>query len=705
MSHENSLLIMVLMILVILVHSLHADIPQVMNYQGKITDTEGVPVVDGEHTMRFRIYNALTGGDLQWNSTNQTVNLSGGIFSIMLGEIPQPALDLEFDEDYWIEVTFDGVIQTPRLRLGSAGYAYMASGLVPGTTIEGAVTGGSFAAIKAVNTATSGPRDGGVFETSGTTGAAVRGTGVGYGGYFSSSSTSGRAVYGTSTANTGTTYGIYGSSSSNEGVSVYGWSSSSSGETYGGKFGASSQDGTGVWARGHAFGVHGYCTQSGGRAVYGEHTATSGIAYGGYFETDSSEGSGVRGIANASSGVTYGVYGRTYSTTDDTRAIYGRAYGTTGETFGVFGRCQTDGQGYGVYGYASSGSGDAIGGGFESNASSGVCGWTSADEGYVYGVYGYSESTDGSGVFGYAEPTTGECSGVWGFSRSPSGHAVYGINTATLPSSYHPGGSHFEHTSPHGVGVSGQGGYAGGHFWSNTSGNDGWIGRETWKIVGWGSVSFMQNHPERNDRVIVYAAPEGDEVATYTRGTGRLTDGEAEVPLGETFKWVTNPDIGLTAHITPRGNWENLYVKSISTEELIVASKDGTGDAMFDYIVYGLRIGFEEQSIVQEKQEEAYIPSMKSHRERYAKYPDLRKYNALERFKTMQSALGLSHAVDSGASRTLRDAIEEYDPTIHSTQFESYSRSPSVRPIPPPNPGEEGERDDMVSTRIQTEKQ
>lgn len=54
--------------------------------------------------------------------------------------------------------------------------------------------------------------------------------------------------------------------------------------------------------------------------------------------------------------------------------------------------------------------------------------------------------------------------------------------------------------------------------------------------------SLVQRHgilcsesPLRKDKVIVYAAPEGDEVATHTRGTARLANGEARVSLGETF--------------------------------------------------------------------------------------------------------------------------------------------------------------------------
>jgi len=97
----------------------------------------------------------------------------------------------------------------------------------------------------------------------------------------------------------------------------------------------------------------------------------------------------------------------------------------------------------------------------------------------------------------------------------------------------------------------------------------------------------------------------GDEVGTYTRGTARLDDGVVRVPLGETFRWVTNPDIGLTAHLTARGDGAVLYVESLTTEELVVRSLDGfPDDIAFDYIVHGLRIGFDDPWNVQSGQGE-----------------------------------------------------------------------------------------------------
>ena len=105
-----------------------AEIPQVISFQGKVTDTGGTPVADGSYTMRFRIYDDAISSTLEWDSGSRTVSVSGGVFNVLLGESPHPAINLPFDEDYWLLVTFSGVDQTPRQRLASAGYAYMASG-------------------------------------------------------------------------------------------------------------------------------------------------------------------------------------------------------------------------------------------------------------------------------------------------------------------------------------------------------------------------------------------------------------------------------------------------------------------------------------------------------------------------------------------------------------------------------------------------
>ncbi|HET9301018.1 MAG TPA: hypothetical protein VFO11_13800, partial [Candidatus Polarisedimenticolaceae bacterium] len=169
-----------------------------------------------------------------------------------------------------------------------------------------------------------------------------------------------------------------------------------------------------------------------------------------------------------------------------------------------------------------------------------------------------------------------------------------------------------------------------------------------------GVKNFVQNHPYRRDLSILYTALEGDEPGTYTRGSARLMGGEARVPLGETFAWVTSPELGLTAHVTPRGGWSDLYVASVTPGELVVRSRDGS-DADFDYVVYGLRIGYEDYPVVQRRKLESKLPAEGFWSALYEAQPDLAPFSPRARFQKMRGEE--AKAEDRAAARALRQGI------------------------------------------------
>jgi hypothetical protein len=302
-------------------------------------------------------------------------------------------------------------------------------------------------------------------------------------------------------------------------------------------------------------------------------------------------------------------------------------------------------------------------------------------EAYGSELGGYFESTgwgakvflamDTMGLEARPAASTGACAGRFiGAFDGASHTAILGCNGGTGVDGYGNPGGHF-HANWGGTGeatlgylddgVDGYGGFTGGYFVDTNS--SGWVlaGYSTYKVVGSGAVSFAQNHPYDKGKLIVYAAPEGDEVAVYTRGTARLVRGEARVKLGDTFALVANPDIGLSANVTPIGDPVPLAVVEKSTSEIVVRGPT-TSNVEFDYIVWGLRIGFESQSIVQPKVHEARIPAMTDHEETYRADPSLRRFSALERFKGMRPGGKSEDTVDLDRSRRLVEAIGVYDP-------------------------------------------
>ncbi len=105
-----------------------AEVPLIINYQGRLTDASGDPVPDVQHAVTFAIYDVPTGGSDSW-STMEKVTPTNGLFSIQLGESPQPVLPASlFDgSPRYLGITiFPDLEMTPRTQLVSVPYAYHA---------------------------------------------------------------------------------------------------------------------------------------------------------------------------------------------------------------------------------------------------------------------------------------------------------------------------------------------------------------------------------------------------------------------------------------------------------------------------------------------------------------------------------------------------------------------------------------------------
>jgi hypothetical protein len=92
-----------------------------INYQGKLSDTNGAPINSTKNTT-FRLYNVATGGTALWEETHSVV-YSSGTFNVTLGDTT--SLDgLAFNQQYYLGIQVTGSNEmTPRQALNSSAYA------------------------------------------------------------------------------------------------------------------------------------------------------------------------------------------------------------------------------------------------------------------------------------------------------------------------------------------------------------------------------------------------------------------------------------------------------------------------------------------------------------------------------------------------------------------------------------------------------
>src|SRR3989344_6069375 len=101
-----------------------------INYQGKLTDSSGVVVANGNYHMMFRLYTAVSGGSAIWTEDRSAdlgnrATVRNGLFSVLLGS-STALTSVDFNQTLYLGVevggsgaspSWDGEM-SPRKRLG-----------------------------------------------------------------------------------------------------------------------------------------------------------------------------------------------------------------------------------------------------------------------------------------------------------------------------------------------------------------------------------------------------------------------------------------------------------------------------------------------------------------------------------------------------------------------------------------------------------
>ncbi len=474
--------------LIIITGIAFAQIPQLINYQGYLTDAEGDPL-SGEYSVAFMIYDQEESGSLLWHE-NQDLILNDGRFNTILGAVTTFPSTLFHNDNCFLTVKIGSDPEmTPRKQITSVAYAFRAKTAdsldnyssndfvkqgeenavtldMIDETILSSIDGvssnsGDIDLVAGDNITIQSNNEDGTITISASGGA----SGDDLGNHVARQNLQMNSNW---ISNDGDTEGIYVSEDGKIGINTqtlgdqyWGAQLQSTTSNYeaalagfahngiGGYFKAEGPSGYGILSEtsgNNGIGV--YCRSSGarGEAVKGWASGESGRGFTGV--SSGEKGIGIYGWASYSENSTennYGGYFESYGYRG--RGIYGRAtghygYGVLAEATGFYGRgvssSATGEAGYGLYAIGTGDFGRGVYGLATGEQGIGVYGWASFSESSDKKNYGgffrsngqigrgvYAKTTGSGGTSVYGDASGSSGSGVTGWSEGSHGKGVY----------------------------------------------------------------------------------------------------------------------------------------------------------------------------------------------------------------------------------------------------------------------------------------
>ena len=120
---------------VLLVFTTEAEVPQLINYQGVLSDSAGAPL-DGTFDITFKVYSQPVAGTEFWTETHIGAAVNDGLFAVILGSItPFGPTKSATSHEVWLGITIDTDPEmSPRTQLISVPFAFEADRAVQADT-------------------------------------------------------------------------------------------------------------------------------------------------------------------------------------------------------------------------------------------------------------------------------------------------------------------------------------------------------------------------------------------------------------------------------------------------------------------------------------------------------------------------------------------------------------------------------------------
>ena len=607
----------ILLILIVLGGFSLGQIPQLINYQGYLTDGDGGPL-SGEYTIEFMIYDNIEDGTLLW-SENQEMIFYEGRFNIILGATtPFPTTLFEDDNRFLAIKVGNDPEMTPRKQITSVAYALKSQNTDSLNSFssddfvkqgeENSVTIAMIdeTILSSIDGVTS---NGGDVDLVAGDNISILSNNEDKRITISASGGDSGDDLGNHTArqnlqmnnkwisNDGNDEGIYVSEDGEIGINT---------QTFGDQYwGAQLQSTTSDYEA--------------ALAGFALNTGHNGV--GGYFKSQGPSGYGILSETSGNNGI--GVYGKSSGASGE--AVKGWAEGESGRGFtGV----SSGEKGIGVYGWASyseNSDENNYGGYFESYGYRGRGVYGRATGYYGYGVlaqstgsYGRGLSASASGESGYGVYAIGTGDygrGIYGLATAEKGVGVYGWASYSSPSSSNNYGGYFTSSGERGRGVYGKatGTYGYGVFGEGMGDHSiGVFGKATgdnaWAIYGYGhhhlagyfygdvdidgtlsktAGSFKIDHPlDPKNKYLQHSFVESPDMMNVYNGNVVLDgNGEAVVVLPDYFEAL---NIDFRYQLTCIGGFAPVYIaRKITDNKFKIAG--GEAGMEISWQVTGIR--------------------------------------------------------------------------------------------------------------------
>ena len=124
---KTSLVLGVMLLMMLLTNSVWAQVPGIINYQARLTNSAGEPLT-GDHSFDFAIVDQS--GYALWQTTSSIIiSVQDGLYSVQLGGAGMQPIDsymFQENTDLWLRVTVDGEQLSPNNQLTSVAFAQKA---------------------------------------------------------------------------------------------------------------------------------------------------------------------------------------------------------------------------------------------------------------------------------------------------------------------------------------------------------------------------------------------------------------------------------------------------------------------------------------------------------------------------------------------------------------------------------------------------